>query len=468
MLVSGALAVTPTASYAAQAVAAARVTPCSSGLVALTFDDGPSSAVTPRLLAILRRNDVSATFFMVGERVSGASATARAVARAGHVVANHTWHHTLMTTQTDEEIRDALLSTDRVLRRAGVVPSKLMRPPYGGIDARVRAAIARTGLVPVLWDIDPEDWMPRSTQAIEDSVIAGLRPHRSNVVLQHDGVGNSANSVAAVPGIIRRARAKGYCFGALGADGRPEPPVPHATMTVTKPREGRDAVIRVRLDQPTTRQSSVLLATSGKSATSADFRSRRVRVRFPVGTTRRTVRIPTRQDRLDEPDESFRVHLRSPRRMTARKLPRNVRIRDDDRPPGVRIADLAVGEPVTGSTTAALRVTLNQTSGRTVRLVLRTRQGTAGAADFTAVRTTLVIPAGRTTTSLRVPILSDDLDEPAETFSVEIIAARNARATRGTATVTITPPPVSPPTEGLSPVLPGPAPEPTGQRPARR
>lgn len=459
-LVVGALVVAPAPSYAGPAPSAPAAR-CSAGLVALTFDDGPSTSVTPTLLRLLRERKVRATFFMVGQRVAAARSTVRAVAGDGHVVANHSWAHTLMTSQTDAQIRVSLRSTDRALRRAGVRPSNLMRPPYGGVSARVRAAIAGAGFVPVLWTIDTRDWTGRSSGAIADAVIAGLRRKGTNVVLQHDGVGNSPSSVAAVPAIVRRARRLGYCFATLGRDGRPTPPVPHAAMTTTSPKEGNPARVRITLSEPTSRATSVLLSTQPGSAGHEDFAARRVRVRFPVGATSRTVRIRTREDSLDEPDERFRVRLSAPRGVTARKHPRRVRVRDDDAPPRLDVADLTVEEPTETPGPARVRVTLDRPSGRTVTVTLRTRRGTARAADFTATRATVRIRPGATEATFSVTITPDTLDEPDETFTVEVTTAGNARVRRGVATVTISPPSMPPaPTE--------PGPEPTRRQPARR
>ena len=212
--------------------AEAAVRPCSSGLVALTFDDGPASGLTPELLDILSSRHVPATFFMVGERISSAPGAARRVAAGGFGIANHSYHHEQLTRLSDAAIRATIRRTRRAADDAGVQMSRLIRPPYGAINARVRSVLTGMGLVPVLWTVDPEDWRTgRSTDAIASSVLAQLRPHRTNIVLQHDGVGNSPRSVAAVPRIIRTARARGFCFARLGPDGTPVAPVPGVAVS---------------------------------------------------------------------------------------------------------------------------------------------------------------------------------------------------------------------------------------------
>jgi peptidoglycan/xylan/chitin deacetylase (PgdA/CDA1 family) len=193
---------------------------CSAGLVALTFDDGPVRGLTAQLVDILQARHVPATFFMVGSRVRTAPRVARLVARAGFTIGNHTWSHPQLTRLSDRAIRHEIRSTAHELRSNGIRPSTLMRPPYGAIDARVRADVHDLGLVPVLWNVDSADWKGGSTRQIAASILRQLRPHKSNIVLQHDGITNSPASVAAVPLVIRAARHRGYCFAGLGPHGR--------------------------------------------------------------------------------------------------------------------------------------------------------------------------------------------------------------------------------------------------------
>src|SRR3954453_18890831 len=122
---------------------------CRSGLVALTFDDGPARGLTVRLVQILERLRVPATFFMVGSRVRTAPYAARVVARAGFPVGNHTWSHPHLTRLSDAAVRSEITRPAVLLRRVGVPRTPLMRPPYGAIDRRVHADVHALGLVPV-------------------------------------------------------------------------------------------------------------------------------------------------------------------------------------------------------------------------------------------------------------------------------------------------------------------------------
>lgn len=289
--------------------------PCSKGLVALTFDDGPARGTTRRLVGILRERKVPATFFMVGSRVRSAPAAARRVQRAGFAVANHTWTHPMLTRLSDAAIRSEVRRTARELKRHGIRPSPLMRPPYGSIDPRVRGVLRGDGLVPVMWDVDSRDWEGGSARQIADSILRQLRPHRSNIVLQHDGVRTSRASVAAVSRVIRVARQRGYCFAELGPGGGMKVPVPtvHGTVRSGSETGPTPARVLITLSTPTSRRVSLrVTGSSGTATAGSDFVAPLLRVAFPVGTTRAWVDVPVLDDADHEPTEDFRVVFDSP------------------------------------------------------------------------------------------------------------------------------------------------------------
>ncbi|WP_372736159.1 polysaccharide deacetylase family protein, partial [Nocardioides sp.] len=254
--------------------------------MALTFDDGPSPKVTPGLIRTLRAKKVPATFFMVGSRVKAAPGVARAVERAGFLVANHSYAHQSMTTQSTAQIVGTIRATDAALRGAGTHPLSLVRPPYGAVDGAVRAAARRTSHPIVLWDVDPRDWDGRSSDQIASSVLAQLRPGRRNIVLLHDGVANSPRTVAAVPRIINAARGRGFCFVGLNGKGKPGFPTPTARLVVGKQGlkvpEGRDLKATVRLSAPAGRATTVQISLARGTAS----------LRRDVGRFARTVRVP--------------------------------------------------------------------------------------------------------------------------------------------------------------------------------
>ncbi len=282
------------------------------GTVALTFDDGPVPGTTPRLVQVLRALHVPATFFMVGSRVQAHPELARLVERSGFLVANHSWAHESLPSRSDRQVRASVAGTNRALVRAGVHPTRLMRPPYGAMDARVRAAVVRLGYVPVLWDVDSLDWHSGTPDQIAGRILRGLHRGR-NVVLQHDGVSRSPLSVDAVAKVVRTARRHGYCFTGLDARGLPGYPVPSASVSVRSALEGRSAVAVVRLDRMAGRATSVLLRVHSGSATIGhDLPALRARLTVEPGRLTASIAIPVRADGLTEPEERAVVTIEGP------------------------------------------------------------------------------------------------------------------------------------------------------------
>lgn len=307
--------------------------PCSSGLVALTFDDGPSPGTTARLVRLLQARRVPATFFMLGSHVQADPAGARLVARSGFVVGNHTWSHPVLPRLSNVAVRRELVTTRREQRQHGIRPSALMRPPYGAINKRIRGVVRRQQLVPVLWTLDSRDWAGGTAHQIATRVLRSLRRHRANIVLQHDGVRRSPISVSAVPRIVDGARRKGFCFAALDGRGRPAPPVPalRATATVANEAGRVPARLTLSLDRPTSRRVSVRVSTAaGTARPGLDFVPVSRTVVFPVGSTRATVTVPVVDDARFEPLETYGVRFSLARGLRTPVRPTTVTVLSDD------------------------------------------------------------------------------------------------------------------------------------------
>ncbi|GAC1611059.1 MAG: glycosyltransferase [Mycobacteriales bacterium] len=193
--------------------------------VALTFDDGPDPRWTPKVLAVLAREHVPATFFVVGARAARSPGLIRQQVAAGDEIGNHTWSHADLSTSPAWR-RNLELSLGQLgLAGSGHIASALLRPPYSSTPAglsvgdvgALRAATA-AGYVVVLSDRDTEDWQRPGVARI----VAGGAPLDAHgvVVLMHDGGGNRAQSVAALPLLIDTYRNAGFRFttvsGGLG------------------------------------------------------------------------------------------------------------------------------------------------------------------------------------------------------------------------------------------------------------
>ena len=175
--------------------------------VALTFDDGPGPD-TMAMVRTLHRMGAHGTFYVIGRQIDEQPQVLRAIVRGGNAIGNHTWSHPDLRTLSDEAIREQVTATRQAIERAGGVDALTVRPPYGGVDRRVLATLAPLGLAAVLWDLDPGDWRGLPAGEIARRVLA--QAHPGSIVLMHDGGGNRAQTVAALPAIIRGLRARGY------------------------------------------------------------------------------------------------------------------------------------------------------------------------------------------------------------------------------------------------------------------
>jgi peptidoglycan/xylan/chitin deacetylase (PgdA/CDA1 family) len=183
--------------------------------LALTFDDGPNDPHTLRLLDVLARHNVRATFFMVGSFVEQRPEIARAVAAAGHAIGNHTHTHPNLIFHSGSVVRRELQDCERVLDDAGVVHASLFRPPFGGRTPIVLRTARDMGLEPIMWSVTAQDWKPHSpekiAQLVHRQVLGG------DVILLHDGGhlsmgADRSASVRATELIIQRYQGEGYEF----------------------------------------------------------------------------------------------------------------------------------------------------------------------------------------------------------------------------------------------------------------
>jgi peptidoglycan/xylan/chitin deacetylase (PgdA/CDA1 family) len=183
--------------------------------LALTFDDGPNDPHTLRLLEVLARHEVKATFFMIGRFVRERPEIARAVAQAGHVIGNHTYTHPNLFFASPVRLAKELDDCERALTDTVGEHSRLFRPPFGLRRPGTLRAVAGRGLTTVMWSARGNDWKLFTAEAIERRVARRLRG--GSVILLHDGghryMGvDRAPTVAATERLITRYSAEGYSF----------------------------------------------------------------------------------------------------------------------------------------------------------------------------------------------------------------------------------------------------------------
>ena len=187
--------------------------------LALTFDDGPSDPATLRLLEVLERHQVRASFFMIGEHVSRLPEVARAVAKAGHEVANHTCTHPILTLHTQAATGSEIGRCEQILDQVVGPHSRLFRPPYGARRPAVLREVHARGLSPVMWSVAGKDWRTQSAATIQANIISAVRG--GDVILLHDGTPAGAGdqrlgTVAATNQLIPVLKDKGYRFVTVG------------------------------------------------------------------------------------------------------------------------------------------------------------------------------------------------------------------------------------------------------------
>jgi peptidoglycan/xylan/chitin deacetylase (PgdA/CDA1 family) len=184
-------------------------------VVALTFDDGPNPPYTGRVLDVLERYGVPATFFCVGLHASAHTEELARMAEAGHGLGNHTWSHPFLPDLSVREFEVQLERTfDAIEDGAGVRPAPLFRPPYGSRKAELLTWLGRAGgPTTVLWDVDTADWSMPGPAAITDAVLTQVRP--GSIVLMHDGGGDRSQTAEALPAVVEGLLERGYRFATV-------------------------------------------------------------------------------------------------------------------------------------------------------------------------------------------------------------------------------------------------------------
>lgn len=184
-------------------------------VLALTYDDGPNDPHTFKLLEVLAKHDVRATFFMMGRYAQQRPDIARAVAQTGHVIGNHTLTHPNLIFKSAAETRRELVECRKVLHEAIGEHSNLFRPPFGGRRPATLRVARELGLQPVMWNVIGYDWDAPSAEVIEKKIVRQMRG--GDVILLHDGEhrafgADRAQTVIATENLIRRYKDQGCEF----------------------------------------------------------------------------------------------------------------------------------------------------------------------------------------------------------------------------------------------------------------
>ena len=178
--------------------------------IAITFDDGPTPDVTPKVLDVLRAKGVLATFFFVGRLVEANPELAWRVHNEGHAIGNHTFSHpSLFCFLTPGQLRDELTRGQDAIRQATGVTSTHFRSPVGLRHPLLAPTLAQTGLDFVLWSIRSYDTWPQSVESLRQRILDQVHP--GAIVLLHDRPGRGSSAMLEVlPGVIDQLLARGY------------------------------------------------------------------------------------------------------------------------------------------------------------------------------------------------------------------------------------------------------------------
>jgi len=181
-------------------------------VVALTFDDGPTKTATARIIDLLARDNIKATFFLTGEGIEQNPDGARSLIAAGHQIANHSYSHQRMVFLSYQTVVDEIEKTNQQIRAAGFEGEIYFRPPYGKKLFVLPWYLQQQGITTITWDVEPEkdDAIAADSKAMAQYALEQVKP--GSIILLHVMFDSRQASMDAVPLIVRGLKEKGYTF----------------------------------------------------------------------------------------------------------------------------------------------------------------------------------------------------------------------------------------------------------------
>ena len=180
-------------------------------LIAITFDDGPSSKYTPTLLDGLKERGVRATFFVVGENIKGNEDLLKRMHAEGHAIGNHTLNHKNLTKESADSVREQLVGCSDLIEQVTGQRPVVARMPGGSLNDDTRIVLAELGLPAIGWSVDTRDWESKNVEAIlKETFQSGQYGVRDGaIILMHDRVDVTPEATLL---IVDRLLAEGYTF----------------------------------------------------------------------------------------------------------------------------------------------------------------------------------------------------------------------------------------------------------------
>ena len=182
--------------------------------VYLTFDDGPDEDVTPRILHLLQSLEISATFFLVGQKVERHRDIAVQIKKLGHTIGNHSYSHCSLLGKSQDRIVAELAVTDAIIKEITGSKPRYFRPPYGRFGLNLLRLLTRTRHEMVLWSTSCRDYGRKaSSQFIRRRMMKIEKG--GEIVLLHDGHPNSYLTLRALEESLGLLKNRGLAFSAL-------------------------------------------------------------------------------------------------------------------------------------------------------------------------------------------------------------------------------------------------------------
>ncbi len=178
--------------------------------VALTFDDAPDAKFTPQVLDMLKKYNVKATFFVVGNRAEAHPEIVKRIIREGHAIGNHSYNHANLPKLADANFRDQVLRTEKILKGITGSSAKMIRPPYGNISENQIKWLASQKFRIVNWNIDSLDWKGLNAEQVSTNILTHIKP--GAIILQHSAGGHGEDltgTVQSLPKVIQKLRSDG-------------------------------------------------------------------------------------------------------------------------------------------------------------------------------------------------------------------------------------------------------------------
>ncbi|MBE0557134.1 MAG: polysaccharide deacetylase family protein [Proteobacteria bacterium] len=180
----------------------------------LTFDDGPDPIATPKVLDLLARHSLKATFFLIGAHVEQYPEIAKRAAEEGHVLGVHSFEHTRLAFRARALIEDQIGRTRKIVQSATGQDTHLFRPPFGFIEPSLLKHVGQMGFSTVMWDVDPGDSLEKNPDLVVKRVSSVARA--GLIILLHDNENTRDRIESTLLGILESLKARSLPVIPLG------------------------------------------------------------------------------------------------------------------------------------------------------------------------------------------------------------------------------------------------------------